>query len=57
MNSCEITASITAFANILSTKLSTNELALLASILVQLGDTLTTIVTRRTICENSNIPQ
>lgn len=57
MNSCEITASITAFANILSTKLNTNELALLASILVQLGDTLTTIVTRRTICENSNIPQ
>lgn len=54
MNPCELTASITAVANALSCKYTNNELTLLASILVQLGDTLVTIVTQKTICENIN---
>lgn len=54
MNSCELTAAVTAVANTLAFKLSNNELTLLASVLVQLGDTLVTIATQRTICENIN---
>lgn len=54
MNSCEITASVTAVANALACKLNNDELTLLASVLVQLGDTLVTIVTQRAICENMN---
>ena len=53
MNSCELTASITALANALACKLSIDEISLLASSLVQLGDTLTTIALQRTLCENS----
>lgn len=54
MNSCELTASVTAIANALACKLSDDELTLLASVLVQLGDTLVTIVTQRAICESLN---
>ncbi len=53
MNSCELTASITALANALACKLSIDEMSLLASSLVQLGDTLATIALQRTLCENS----
>lgn len=51
MNSCELTASVTALANAISCNLNDEELTLLASVLVQLGDTLITIVTQRGICE------
>ena len=51
MNPCELTAAVTAVANALACKLSDEELSLLASVLVQLGDTLVTIVTQRSICE------
>lgn len=51
MNSCGLTTSITAIANAFSSKLSIEETTLLATILVQLGDTLATIATQRTICE------
>ena len=54
MNPCEITASVTAVANALACRLNNDELTLLASVLVQLGDTLVTIVTQRVICENMN---
>ena len=54
MNSCELTAAVTAVANTLACKLSIDKLTLLASVLVQLGDTLVTIATQRTICENIN---
>ena len=57
MNPCELTASITAIANAISCKLNNNELTLLASVLVQLGDTLVTIATQRTIRENANKSQ
>lgn len=51
MNACELTASITAVANAISCKLSVAETTLLATVLVQLGDTLATIATQRAICE------
>lgn len=51
MNSCQLTASVTAVANALSSKLSIEETTLLATFLVQLGDTLATIATQRSICE------
>lgn len=54
MNSCELTASITAIANSLSCKLSTNEITLLAAILTQLGDTLATIAAQREFCESAS---
>ena len=54
MNSCQLTASITAVANALSSKLSIEETTLLATVLVQLGDTLATIATQRAICEAKN---
>lgn len=52
MNPCETTAAVTAIANALACRLDNDELTLLASVLVQLGDTLVTIVTQRAICEN-----
>lgn len=51
MNPCELTASITAIANMLAGKLSVDELSLLGAVLTQLGDTLTTIATQKGICE------
>lgn len=54
MNSCELTAMITALANSISCRLNNDELTLLATILVQLGDTLVTIVTQRSVCEKLN---
>ena len=55
MNSCQFTTLITAVANVISSKLSIEDTSLLAALFVQLGDTLATIATQRTICEsNSN---
>lgn len=54
MNACQLTASITAVANVISSKLSVEEVTLLATVLVQLGDTLATIATGRAICETKN---
>ena len=51
MNPCELTAAITAVANSLACRLTTDQLELLGVSLTQLGDTLLTIVTRRSICE------
>ena len=50
MNSCQLTATITAIANAVASKLNIEETTLLAAILVQLGDTLATIVTQKEIC-------
>lgn len=52
MNACELTASVTALVNAIACKLDYEELNLLASVLVQLGDTLVAIATHRSICEN-----
>lgn len=52
MNPCELTASITALANMLAGSLTDDELTLLGAVLTQLGDTLTTIATQRSLCES-----
>ena len=54
MKPCELTAGITALANGIACKLNDDELTLLATVLVQLGDTLVTIATKRSICEKMN---
>ena len=51
MNPCELTASITAIANMLAGKLTVDELSLLGAVLTQLGDTLATIATQKGIFE------
>ena len=53
MNPCELTTLITAISNALACKLSVDELNLLGAILTQLGDTLTTIATQKSICEST----
>ena len=53
MNSLELTASITALANAVACNLTVSELALVASLFVQLGDTLATIAAGRAICEEA----
>ena len=54
MNSCELTAVVTALANEIACNLNDEELTLLAAILVQLGDTLATIATHRSICDKTH---
>ena len=51
MNSCELTASITALANAIACKLTDDEVTLVGVALTQLGDTLLTIATQRGICK------
>ena len=50
MNPCELTAAITALANLLAAGLTTDQLTLLSVALTQLGDTLGTIATQRGLC-------
>ena len=50
MNACELTAAITALANWLACRLTTEQLELLGVSLTQLGDTVLTIVTQKSIC-------
>lgn len=50
MNPCELTASVTAIANALACQLTEDGLNLLGVVLTQLGDTLLTIATHRSIC-------
>ena len=52
MNPLALTSSITALANAIACRLSEDQLSLLAVILTQLGDTLATIATQRSFCEN-----
>ena len=54
MNPCELTATITVIANSLANKMTDDELAALSTVLVQLGDTLATIITHRSICNKNN---
>lgn len=49
MKACELTASVTAIANALACRLTEDELNLLGAALTQLGDTLITIATQRSI--------
>ena len=50
MNACELTASITAIANLLAQNFPDDELSILGVVLTQLGDTILTIATQRSIC-------
>ncbi len=52
VRSLELTGAVTALANAIACRLTTDEIALLAGVLVQLGDTLATIAAHRTLCEN-----
>ena len=51
MKSFELTAAITAIANAIACNLTIDELALLAGIFVQLGDTLATIAAVENLCK------
>ena len=51
MNSLELTSAVTALANSIACKLTLSEIALVASIFVQLGDTLATIAASQALCE------
>ena len=54
MNPGQLTASVTAVANAIAGKLTVNEMAMLAAIFVQIGDTLATIATQRALCEEKD---
>lgn len=54
LNSCELTASITAIANTLACQLNEDELNLLGLTLTLLADTLLTIATQRSICNRKS---
>lgn len=51
MNSLELTSAVTALANAIACKLTPSEIALAASIFVQLGDTLATIAASNALCQ------
>ena len=51
MNSLELTSAVTALANAIAYDLTLGETALVASIFVQLGDTLATIVAAEALSE------
>ena len=53
MNSLELTSAVTVLANAIACKLSADEIALVAGIFVQLGDTLATIAARESLCGGS----
>ena len=53
MNACELTASITALANAIACGKTTDELNLIGVIFTQLGDTILTIATQKSICEKT----
>ena len=54
MNSLELTSAITAIANAIACNLTIDELAVLAGIFVQLGDTLATIAAVENLCKNQD---
>ena len=54
MGSLELTSTITALANAIACNLTVNEIALIASIFVQIGDTLATISARENLCIDTN---
>ena len=51
MNAFKLTGAITALANAIACDMTAAEMALWASIFVQLGDTLATIATGEGVCE------
>lgn len=55
MTPCELTAGITALANTIACNLNDEEITLPASVLVQLGDTLVTVVALRGACDKTDV--
>lgn len=53
MTPCELTASVTAIANMLASKLDDTEIAVWGAIFTQLGDTLETIAVQRDALKKS----
>ena len=53
MNSLELTSAVTALANAIACKLTPSEIALVASVFVQIGDTLATIAAGKALCEEA----
>lgn len=51
MNSCQLTTAVTALANTIACGKTADEINLIGVILTQLGDTLLTIGTCKSICE------
>lgn len=52
--SLELTSAVTALANAIACNLTIDEIALVASIFVQLGDTLATIASLENLCVYTN---
>lgn len=50
MNSLELTGAITIIANTIASRLTIDEMAFVAGIFVQLGDTLATIAAAENLC-------
>ena len=55
--SAELTSAVTALANAIACSLTLDQIALLASILVQLSDTLNTVVVRESLRADKNNTQ
>ena len=55
MRTLELTGAVTAIANAIASGLTAGEITLLASVLVQLGDTLATIAAARELCEGEEV--
>lgn len=51
MNSIELTYAVTAIANAIAYRLTPSEIALVAGVFVQIGDTLATIAAGQALCE------
>ena len=54
MNACELTAAVTALANAIACNRSVDELNLIGVTFTQLGDTILTIATQRSICSKDD---
>ncbi|MCI7263457.1 MAG: DUF6774 domain-containing protein [Clostridium sp.] len=54
MQSCELAVAVTALACSLVKDKSAEEIALLSSVFMQLGDTLTTIAAQQALCESQH---
>ena len=52
--SLELTSAVTALANAIACNFTVDEIVLIASIFVQLGDTLATIAARANLCGDQN---
>lgn len=54
MNSYELTAAVTALANTIASACDDDQLTMMGVIFTQLGDTLVTITTQRSLCQKQS---